>query len=422
MIRLSWPRAFLVIIAIKILLASLSPMDSEFRNLLREAASFASGASKGIFHYHGVYTLPIFFQGSLYKLWLLIPVDHPSLQQLLVSGPTLSLMLFTVISKSLVISADIGIAFLLRKILFAMFNDKAKANFCALLWLANPYHIIFLDMAGAHDVIPAFLTLASVYCFWRERIVLSGSLLAVAAIYRLYPLVLIPVYIAYCVREHNNKKLFRFLIPVIASVVLVLGWLSIYGIARAFQLLMEIPLRHVEVTWFFGFKMNASSYKGPDAFLSAVILAYFAQLVAFKVSWRSSIDVLWRGPLALLLTFFGLSDHWPNFFTWTLPYMYLDIFRKRVSRIFPVALYLGLIGTWAIFVNPLYPGDHLFFVPFFNEEMKLLASIFDTQRYMNNELLAIFAASLYSAATLSYLFFVNGEERLNVKANASKHV
>lgn len=131
------------------------------------------------------------------KMWLLLPVDHPSLPSAWSLGtfqPSIGLYLLVFMVKSPLLLIDILTGFLIYTVIRGegLASNAAQLGFYA--WILNPYVLFVNEMWAAVDLLPTFLLLVSLACLRGGRILQGSLAYAIAVAVKLYPIVLLPLF------------------------------------------------------------------------------------------------------------------------------------------------------------------------------------------------------------------------------------
>ncbi len=109
------------------------------------------------------------------------------------SSTVLSPVFLLAIKLPLIIG-DIATGFLLYRLVKG-YSGLGLARAAYILWLFNPFVIWTSSVHASFDVLPAMFTLLSLILLIRSRYLPAGISLAIAVLYKLYPLYLLPLYI-----------------------------------------------------------------------------------------------------------------------------------------------------------------------------------------------------------------------------------
>jgi len=96
---------------------------------------------------------------------------------------------FNMLVKVPFLVSDIVATILIFKLVDRLSEDKRKASWAAALWFLNPYLILISAVWGMFDSLPTLFSIASIWFLTQRRLDLSALSLAVAAVYKLYPMV-----------------------------------------------------------------------------------------------------------------------------------------------------------------------------------------------------------------------------------------
>ncbi|MEM3714969.1 MAG: hypothetical protein QXF82_08490 [Nitrososphaeria archaeon] len=134
----------------------------------------------------------------------------------------LNLPFLDLLIKTPIIFSDILIAILLYKIVKSISNEK-NAEYASLAWLLNPYVIWMSSVWGMFDSIPTLFILLSTYYLLQGKIYKSALTISIATLYKLYPLILIPINtIIISKKEGSLKKAIKYCLISIAVTLLVI--------------------------------------------------------------------------------------------------------------------------------------------------------------------------------------------------------
>ena len=117
-----------------------------------------------------------------------------------------NLPLLDLLIKTPIIFADLLIAVVLFR-MAKSFSNNEKSIYVYCAWLFNPFTIFISSIWGAFDAIPSLLTLLSVNEIIHEKHTRSAILLSIAIMYKLYPIVLVPIFALICYKY--SRKLWE---------------------------------------------------------------------------------------------------------------------------------------------------------------------------------------------------------------------
>jgi len=128
---------------------------------------------------------------------------------------------FNLIVKVVPILCDLALMAVVYRLAWLASGKQEAGRRAATLWFLNPFSIWMTAAWGAYDSIPTFLTLISTLALVSRRPAASGLLLALAAGWKLYPLLLMPTFLVYGVRSLSLRSFMRFAIAFGASSAII---------------------------------------------------------------------------------------------------------------------------------------------------------------------------------------------------------
>ena len=263
-----------------------------------------------------------------------------------------NLPLLDLIIKTPIILADLLIAVTLYKMIRSSSGDE-KASYAYYVWLFNPYTIFFSSVWGVFDSIPSLFTLLSLRDLLNRKYVNSALLLGIGILFKLYPIVLIPILSVIC------YKLRRKFSEMVKYGLISLGLFSIVSFSSYFvtallcgqepmnlsiQLMTFLIVKRASPDWFgkniiYGLtpliilsevlsqaKININIPISP--FLLAIALLYFI-IKIYSIEHPSEEDVfsyVTATYFAIYLTYTVVN---PQYFLWILPSLLLLSMKKN---------------------------------------------------------------------------------------------
>ncbi len=149
---------------------------------------------------------------------------------------TPNVLLVPIAGKIIASAFDVGVAYLIYKIVLLTYRNQKKALQCAQLWLYNPLPIIICTR-GSIDSLSSFFVLLTLYYQLKENYVASGALLGLSVHLRLYPIVFLPSFLITAGRLHAGHTLkltykakLTLLVAFVASLAALTGmFYYVYG-------------------------------------------------------------------------------------------------------------------------------------------------------------------------------------------------
>jgi len=189
-----------------------------------------------------------------------------------------NLPLITLINKTPIIIADLLIALVLYKIVKSTNRNYAFYSFYA--WLLNPLVIWISSIWGMFDSIPTLFVLLSLHFILTKKYNCSAISLATAVLFKLYPIVLIPVMslVIYKIEEKKQavKQAVKYFI--VSSLVTAMTIFLVYLIAALLSH-QEEPLG-LSAKLFFNLFLKRSSpdWMGQNVFQNLTPLIFLNEI------------------------------------------------------------------------------------------------------------------------------------------------
>lgn len=291
---------------------------------------------------------------TIYALWLWLPIEHgDTLAAFVGSGKLLpGHYLLTALVKTPLLLSDVATGFLIYWLGFRLTNSVALGRKAAMLWFANPFASLFVEMWGSIDAIVVALALASIALTISGRTRLSAITLASGIALRMSPIVTWLALVAWVLRRKSSKwDICSIALAGPIGILCYLYWLS------KGQLTYDFFFRDFSsfISTYTPVTQPFSEYVATGVSFSfvplglAVMLVTSFYLVAMEIWPRSdwSIVVL---ALSGILLLYGFADLSATAFLWAMPLIALWGSKNPSSK-YPLAFFLSA----AIFLLFSYP-------------------------------------------------------------------
>jgi hypothetical protein len=299
-----------------------------------------------------IYPLINFINGNGFSSWLMMGNTAVNVDQI---------FRYLFIIKLPFVIFEFFTAFLIISFL----NDEKQKRYALIFWFFNPANIYIIALMGQLDVVPAFLTILSVYlAIKKQKFVLGALVLGISAALKSYSLFFLPFYGIIIGKNWRQKFVLMFigLLPYVISIAPFLKYESF----RSSVLLSGLSQRMFMFSWPLGFGEN----------IQVVLLGIGLLLLKVLTTKIEKDDLLiYFGSVALI--FLAGSHFHPQWFIWSLPF--LSILIAKNLRLFPafVLLIIGWLGVVLMYddlfltfglMSPLDPS--VFSLPPFRELVK----------------------------------------------------
>jgi len=284
-----------------------------------------------------------------------------------------NLPLLDLIIKTPIILADLLIAVTLYKMIKSYFKDKEEAAYAYSAWLFNPYIIFISSIWGIFDAIPALFTLLSFRELLEKNYKKSAILLSIAILFKLYPIVLIPVFALIIYRldrrfvetlKFCTVSLTLFLVVTFSSYFLSAMLSGQEPLSLSIKLMSFLLIKRASPDWYgqnivSGLtpliildpilrELNARNMNIP---ISPLLLATSLTLILIKL--YSTTDFSEEKATAYITaTFFVIYMTYtvvnPQYFLWALPFILLLSMEKRSSSLRYLYWIISGLGLFSI--------------------------------------------------------------------------
>lgn len=218
----------------------------------------------------------------------------------------------------------------------SFFDKKRDQIWVALLWLFNPVILYSAYMMGQFDVIPAVLTVWSLFCIKRKKLYFAALLLGVAAAFKLYPLFLV---VPFIIIGKNWKERFA------------LGFLSVFP--YLFSIAAFLPSAGFRASALVAGLTQKTLYAQiPISGGESLLLFPLLLLVMYFYFWfyDRSVERVWQRWFVVLLSFFIFTHFHPQWLSWLAPFLVIEVVSFRFKTVLPhVFLALSFIGMIFLF-------------------------------------------------------------------------
>ncbi len=301
-----------LVFAIKVFLASLTAWSYEFI-FLAKAASIKFEETK-------LNAAPwVKLENMLYKLWLTLPINHPSLDKWLIrlevfpEGFEGFLLIF--LFKFPILILDVLCGVLIYKI--AKVFDESKALTALMVWLLNPYVLLTAEMIGSNDLVLVFLVLLSIWLILKGKNFLSCFPLMVGIAFKFYSILATPILAIYMFKKGLKKELMALTLSVAFGIFLYSFWLEKAGLNFAYTLLNYSPLTF-QVS-----EMFLSQYTARVGLSVTSATAYAFLIFNYWKNDKAEALII-KGLLGFLLAYFAFFNWWPQYLLILASFLALD--------------------------------------------------------------------------------------------------
>lgn len=294
---------------------------------------------------------------------------------------------YSVVEKSFLLPFDLGTGLIIYYLVRTTARGRMRPRTAFALWFLNPLVVTISSMQGNYDVISAFFVLLALVLVLKSDPLFAGVAVGIAATLELYSLFLVPIFLAFLLRNQRRavsvQRTAGFLAGGAAAGLVALwppGILSQFissfsGGPRVGQQFGGLWLWSVVSLPFpsvgeFSRALTANSVYVSlfGATAAAALVAFFAIRWALSRGFQSETTAMIYAMVASILSiYFVLPVVEPQNLIWVLPYLLLGCVTTRSFRVpfvaastLPVAFSLVALGGplyylqgFAVFTNVL---------------------------------------------------------------------
>ncbi len=275
-------------------------------------------------------------------------MGHP----VLLAAPVLVDWLFLFLMKLPIIAADLGIAWIVRRIVSSRLHDPEAADRAFAWYFLNPFVIWISAVWGMFDALPTLFTLVGIVLFLDRRDALSGLAFGLAVSLKYFP-VLFALAILVAYRERlTRKRVVRFA----AGFLLVLGLVSVPFLAADPAAYIQGVLSPTsgayagrvtvwEVLGAFGVG-SVPLWLATTDILATVCLVGLLTALPNGRAYDAKARVPWvDASLVAVLVFYAVNLAVnPQYFVWVIPFFIFEsVVRRETPRLLAITTALVLI-------------------------------------------------------------------------------
>jgi len=318
-----------IVSAVKLVLSTIEPASFDIRDIIGLINSPRNPLGPWIALYPPLYGQ--ITNSTQLQAWLLTP--PPSMDT--------NMQMLSLLFRLPVFALDLATAVVLYCTVKRL-TSPVEARIASLLWFVNPFTTLAIELLGVPDVLATFFVVLAFGLLVSQRPILSGMAIGLGVWVKFFPILLLPPILLYAhsngISRRNQAAILCLGVIGLAS---YLSWIFPFG---SYYLTAYTP-----VTQPMPFIAGISAVNG-SAF---VMIFFYCLLGLFAKKNRSLLAVL----LPTLLIYYAVSNPYPQYLIWALPFMALDIALVKRSRallfaIFNVLAFLQSFFTSSGFLTP----------------------------------------------------------------------
>jgi len=271
-----------------------------------------------------------------------------------------------VLQKIPVLVADMLLGVMMGKIVYEATGSREAKRIAMAGYLLNPYTFMGSALYFQFDAIPALFTVLALYLFRRDEIELSAISLGMGIAFKMYPIILLPVFLIF-LREKRVRFSILSALPIVSSTFpyLILEYPRLFH-ALFYQNTWSGNSTYWRIIWMkLGFEYYPRGETSPllgQVTLANTIITITSLLILYSYLYRRVDRVsLERGILLAFLVFFVtyrfIQD---NHAIWAVPFAILDglIDKNWFERLWyiPLLFYTGTRWFYYLLSIPSWLG------------------------------------------------------------------
>ena len=337
--------SIIVISFLKLVLSAVAPASYELRDVTTLLGSSRAPIGPWISLYPPLYQLTA--ASSQLAAWYLAAP----------SAMNLNMQLTSLLFRLPIFGLDVGIAVTLYYIVKKM-ASVFEARLASLVWFMNPYSFLSMELLGVPDVLATFFVVIAFVMLILRRPILSGAFLAFGTWVKLYPIILLPTVLIFAHTDGISRK--DRLVVLCFSLIGLLGYL-LWVIPSGTQYLMQYSPVTQPMPVFVG------SYITNSYGLVFIMILFYGLLGLFAKKTNSPLEYL----LPTFLVYYLVSSPYPQYLTWAMPLMALDVALHRSrAPIFVAFCSLAFIQWFLVSPALITPsGYSLLMIPFTGNQL-----------------------------------------------------
>ncbi len=297
-----------------------------------------------------------------------------------------NLPVLDLVIKTPIIIADVLTVFFIYKIIRSTLDER-KARYAAWALLLNPYVIWISSVWGSFDAIPTLFVVVSLYYFIQNKYDRSAIALSIGILFKLYPIVLVPVLglIAYKRAKEVRLALRYILIAGGITLAVAFGTYCLFilfagqdPVSLAPKLMFGLLIKRASPDWL---GQNAISGLTPLVVLrdlvgtsnipvSPILMTSALSLILlslYRMKTITLIDIISYSVVTHLMIFMTYSVVNPQYLTWVLPLLVVLYALKPnwlLEGFFWVLSLVGIIALVSSYdlsynISPVYVSTYL---------------------------------------------------------------
>lgn len=119
------------------------------------------------------------------------------------------------------IISEVFLAFIIYKLSIEYTSNERLAYWTSVIFLLEPWIYFQTVIYGHFDIIPTFFMVLAVYLLVKEKIKLSALSLGIGIMYKVFPIVLVPIIALYFIRQNNWHRIIEYMVVIVSVVIIV---------------------------------------------------------------------------------------------------------------------------------------------------------------------------------------------------------
>ena len=222
-----------------------------------------------------------------------------------------------------------------------LFEGKREKMYALIFWVLNPVSLYASYLIGQHDIIPTFFVILALYFIKKNSknsLVFASLALGFGAVFKIYPLLLLPV--VFALAPNIKQRILVLMCGIVPYILLVIPFINSKGFRTnalvasqtTKSLYAQIPI------------------SGGEAIILFIVVLFFFYLLFMNI--KIVKDLVWQRFFIVVLIFFVFTHYHPQWFLLLTPFLIIEIIKSNFKNIWALTLSLFSFSGLLFFFDP----------------------------------------------------------------------